>query len=64
MPKRFCHSCNQILKGRGNNICLKCKLKLMDELKDVPTEEDVEDAKDIIEELGDEEELDEEEEEV
>jgi len=32
----------------------------MDELKDVPTEEDVEDAKDIIEELGDEEELDEE----
>jgi len=32
---------------------------MLDE-KDVPTEEDVEDAKDIIEELGDEEELDEE----
>ena len=33
---------------------------MIDELKDAPTEEDMEDAKDIVEELG--EELDEEEE--
>ena len=46
MSKRFCHKCSRILKGRGNNICDKCKLKKMEELKNEPTEKELEEMED------------------